>query len=157
MRYGLTALTALAAVTLLAPAAPAKVKSTKLPEGTEVIIVGRISSPPRGVRNEQKMQVSIGPNKVDYTLHFNDAVILAPNGDRIDEDRLDDRQWVRAEGTVMDDPRRIRVSRMRVISPHDKMRSLHGTPHYRAGFAHGYIMWPKSSVAGSRQYHRASQ
>jgi hypothetical protein len=129
---------------------------TRLREGTPVIIVGRVSSPPRGSLNEQKMQVAVGPQRADYTLHFGDAVVKGMRGRKIDEDRLDDGMWVRAEGHVMDDPRRIRVDRMRVIS-RDKRRSLVGTRYYRRGYAHGYVAWPRSRVAGTRQYYRSAR
>jgi hypothetical protein len=132
-------------------------RHTRLPEGTWVVIVGRISSPPNGTLNHQKMQVEVGPREVDYTLHFPKAAIRTPKGAPIDEDRLDDGQWVRAEGRVMDDPRRIRVSRLKVISPHDRMASIQGTPYFRRGYPYGYITWKDTSrVAGSRQIYRAN-
>jgi hypothetical protein len=119
-------------------------------EGTRVVIVGRISSQPRNatIAHERKMQVSVGPNRTDYTLHLNDARITGPNGGVAQVSDLRDRWWVRAEGRVMDDPKRIDVSRVQVLS---KTRdNLKGTAYYRAGMAHGYV----TAVAGSRQSTR---
>jgi hypothetical protein len=136
----------------------ARERHTRLPEGSPVVIVGQISSPPRGAINEQKMQVAVGPRRVDYTLHFGDGVVRGPRGRNIDEDKLDDGQWVRAEGRIMDDPRRIKVHALKVISK-NKLSSLRGTPYYRRGLAQGYLAWPtpRSRVAGQRYYYRAPQ
>lgn len=121
--------------------------AVQYPEGTRVVIVGRISSQPRNatVAHERKMQVSVGPNRTDYTLHLNDARITGPRGGEGQVSDLRDRWWVRAEGRVMDDPKRIDVSRIQVLS---KTRdNLKGTAYYRPGMAHGYV----TAVAGSRQ------
>jgi hypothetical protein len=144
---------AIVAVGLLATAAGAAKKvHTKLPEGTAVVIVGRIASPPRGEINEQKMQVAVGPQGVEYTLHFRGSKVLkGPNGEHVDEDPFDEGQWVRGEGRIMGDPRRIKVSRIRLISTRE-MSSLRGNPYNRRGFSHGYLTWPagEARVAGWR-------
>jgi len=159
-RFSLFAV-AVAAVIATAGARAEEKRHTTLPRGTQVILVGRVSSPPKGALNEKKMQVALGRPRshVDYTLHFGDAVVLSPQGAEIDEDRLDEGQWVRAEGTVMENPRRIKVSRMRVISPNDRMRNLKGSPYYRPGHPHGYLMWPAgpARVAGVRHYYRSKR
>ncbi len=129
-----------------------------LPEGTPVVVVGQISSPPKGTLNEQKMQIAVGRSRTDYTLHFGDAYVLkGPNGEKVDEDGFDDGQWVRAEGRVMDDPRRVMVSRIRIITSR-KLANLRGNPYNRSGHAYGYIMWPagEARVAGYRRVYRAS-
>src|SRR5688500_1670381 len=81
-------------------------------QGTPVVVVGQVSSPPKGELNEQKMQVAVGPNRTDYTLHFRKAELIGLTGQKIDEDGFDNKQWVRAEGRVMGDPRRIEVHRV---------------------------------------------
>lgn len=91
------------------------------------------------------MQVAIGPGKVDYTLHMSDAEILGANGQKIETDDLTDKQWIRAEGTVMDDPRRIHVTRLQIIG--SDMASLRRSPYYRGGMEQGYL----AVVAGSRE------
>ncbi|MGV3721527.1 MAG: hypothetical protein ACO1SX_11515 [Actinomycetota bacterium] len=144
----------LATLAILVPAVAAadQVTHTRLPEGTPVVIVGRVSSPPSGAIGEQKMQVALGPSRVDYTLHFGDASVLkGPNGEEIDEDAFDDGQWVRAEGRIMDDPRRIMVSRARIVSTR-KIPTLRGTPYNRGGYSLGYLQWPagEARVAGWR-------
>jgi hypothetical protein len=155
MRLIALRMAALAGLLLLPVAADAKGRNalhTRLPEGTPVIIVGRVSSPPNGTLGEQKMQVALGADRTDFTLHFGDAYVLkGPNGEGIDEDAFDDGQWVRAEGRVMDDPRRIKVSRVRLISTRE-MATLHGSPYNRPGFAYGYLQWPagEAKVAGWR-------
>jgi len=123
---------------------------TGFTRGTPVVVVGRITSSPAGVIGEQKMQVAIGPEKTDYTLHFRKAELTGLRGQKIDEDGLDDGMWVRAEGRVMDNPRRIEVTRVQVIAPDDKehRRSV----FFRPGYDFGYV----SSVAGIRQVFPAA-
>ena len=119
-------------------------------KGTPVVVVGRISSQPRnsGFTHEGKMQVSVGPNRRDYTLHLNDALITGPNGGVAGISDIQDRWWVQAEGRVMDDPRRIEVKRMRVFSK--RRENLLGTAYYRPGMPHGYV----TAVSTSRQQYR---
>jgi hypothetical protein len=118
-------------------------------EGTPVVVVGVVSSPPKGALNEQKMQVAVGPSRTDYTLHFSNAVLIGPNGQKIDEDGLDDGQWVRATGMVMDDPRRIKVSQVQVVA--DERAGLAMSPYARRGFEYGYVLPATSRVAGARE------
>ena len=147
------------AALVMAGAAWAEKPHTRLPEGTPVVIVGQVSSPPAGAfADEQKMQIALGPHKVDYTLHISRARVLkGPNGEQIDEDAFDDGQWVRAEGRVMDDPRRIMVSRIRLISTRE-LPTLRGTPYVRPGYVHGYLTWPAGGarVAGYRRVYRSA-
>jgi hypothetical protein len=114
-------------------------------QGTGVVVVGRISSEPKRALKEQKMQVAVGPNNTDYTLHFGDAQLYGLNGQKIEYDDFDDGQWVRAEGTVMDDPRRIKVSRVQVIAPDNA--AFPRSAFYRPGLGYGYV----TAVAGSRE------
>lgn len=130
---------------LLSPARAEEKKPAAFTQGTQVVVVGRITSPPKGELNEKKMQVAIGPDKTDYTLHFRKAEIFGLRGQKLDEDGLDDGQWVRAEGRMMSDPRRIEVTRVQVIAPDDKQ--LKRSAFYRSGYDLGYV----SSVAGIRQ------
>lgn len=126
--------------------APSGVSDVRpLSEGTPVVVVGKVSSPPKGAVNEKKMQVAVGPAKTDYTLHFSDANVVGFYGEKLDEDGLDDKMWVRAVGTVMDDPRRIKVTRVQVIGKNDEeiLRSAFSRP----GLSHGYV----TAVAGTRQ------
>jgi hypothetical protein len=131
---------------LAAAAAAERPIPEPLREGAPVVIVGQISSPPAGFIGEQKMQVEVGQSRRDYSLHFNDAVIKGPNGERWDEDGLDDGQWVRAEGTIMDDPRRVRVDRLRVITA-EEAQSIRDTAYYRTGYPYGYV-----AVLSDRDY-----
>lgn len=158
MRAFLTSVLSTALLIGLGTTASGKGTTPLLPEGTPVVVVGQVSSPPKGELNEQKMQVAVGRSRTDYTLHFGDAYVLkGPNGEEIDEDAFDDGQWVRAEGRVMDDSRRIKVSRVRLISTRE-MASLHGNPYNRRGHSHGYLMWPagEARVAGYRKVYRRS-
>ena len=136
---------------LTAPALQARPQAAKqFPEGTRVVIVGRISSQPRNATfvHEKKMQVSVGPNQTDYTLHLKDARITGPNGHEAGISDLRDKWWVRAEGYVMDDPKRIHVENLRVFSKNRE--NLLGSAYYRPGEPHGYV----TAVAGSRQIFR---
>lgn len=130
---------------LVAPVRAEDKKPAGFTQGTQVVVVGRITSPPKGALNEKKMQVAIGPDKADYTLHFRKAEVTGLHGEKLDEDGLDDGQWVRAEGRVMSDPRRIEVTRVQVIAPDDKQHKR--SAFYRPGYDFGYV----SSVAGIRQ------
>jgi hypothetical protein len=90
----------LAVLFATATACPAKPHHTRLPEGTAVMLVGRISSEPG--TGEEKMQVSLGPRQVAYSLHLSRASVLSgPNGRLISEDDLHHGQWIRAEGRIM--------------------------------------------------------
>jgi hypothetical protein len=136
---------ALAAATSIGSFAIAAPETPKFTQGTRVVVVGEITSPPKGELNEKKMQIGIGPQKRDYTLHFSDAQLFGLDGRKIDEDGFNNRQWVRAEGTVMDDPRRIKVDRVQVIAPdHGRYGT---TAFFRPGWDYGYV----TSVAGVRQ------
>jgi hypothetical protein len=136
---------------VLAPAAVfatvSKPAAKQFAAGTPVVIVGRVSSQPRNATfvHEHKMQVSVGPNRTDYTLHLKGAKIFGPNGAEAQVSDLRDRWWVRAEGRVMDDPKRIEVSKLQVFSKTGD--SLKGTAYYKSGLPHGYV----TAVAGSRQ------
>lgn len=160
MRLFHTAAALLGSAALISGAAAARKHYTRLPEGTPVLIVGQVSSNPKSSVDEQKMQVAIGPEEVDYTLHLNRATVFkGPNGEWIDEDRFQDGHWVRAEGRVMNDPRRIMVSRIRLITTR-KAPTLSGNPYNRRGYAKGYLVWPygeASRVAGSRAVYRRAQ
>jgi len=138
-------LAAALAVVLTMPATAKHKRAAGFSQGTSVVVIGQISSPPKGEINEQKMQVAVGPERTDYTLHFRDAKLFGMHGQKIDEDGLDDGQWVRAEGTVMDDPRRIKVNHVQIIG--SKERGYEETAFARPGFGQGYVM----SVAGTRQ------
>jgi len=131
----------------LAAVAQAQAPNTipRFAQGTPVVIVGEITSQPQGIIAEEKMQVAIGPGKVDYTLHMSDAKMLAQHGQSIGADDLVDKMWVRAEGTVMDDPRRIKVTRLQVIGK--DLPGLKQSAFYRPGLDQGYV----TAVAGSRQ------
>ncbi|MGV3721054.1 MAG: hypothetical protein ACO1SX_09105 [Actinomycetota bacterium] len=134
---------AAAVLSLLNPASAQDNKG--FAKDTPVVVVGRISSPPSGAINERKMQVAIGPAKTDYTLHFRKATVLGLRGQKLDEDGLDDGMWVRAEGRMMGDPRRVEVTRVQVIAPDDKEHPR--SAFYRAGYDFGYI----TAVAGTRE------
>jgi hypothetical protein len=148
MQRSLLTLSALGLGLLATPGWAARPRAAvQYPEGTRVVIVGRISSQPRNAKfaHERKMQVSVGPHRADYTLHLNDAKIIGRNGGVGQVSDLRDRWWVRAEGRVMSDAKRIEVSRLQVLSK--TADNLKGTAYYRAGLPHGYV----TAVAGSRQ------
>jgi hypothetical protein len=135
---------ACAALMLIAPLR-AETAKPAFAKDTQVVVVGPITSPPKGAINEKKMQVAVGPDKTDYTLHFRNAKLYGLRGQKIDEDGLDDGMWVRAEGRIGDDPRRITVDRVQVIAP-DAPGHKKGA-FFRPGYEYGYV----SSVAGSRE------
>jgi hypothetical protein len=134
-------------------AMPAQAGAPRLfTEGTPVVIVGVVSSQPRdiGVATEQKMQVAVGRERIDYTLHLKDARLYGYHGQPIKADHFRDRMWVRAEGRLMDDPRRIRVAELEVVGM--DLPDLRRTAYYRRGDEHGYI----TAVAGSRETYPAA-
>jgi hypothetical protein len=133
---------------LVAASAQAQQADPKLfAQGTRVVVVGPITSQPRdaGIAVESKMQVGIGPERRDYTLHLKDAQLLGFHGNKIEKSGLKDKMWIRAEGQVMDDPRRIKVSRLQVVGA--DLPGLRRSAFYRTGFDHGYVM----AVAGARE------
>ena len=133
-----------------AEARPAKQRA--FAPGTPVVVVGSVTSQPRnaGVVVENKMQVGVGPAKRDYTLHLKDAELVDYQGRKVETSSLKDKMWVRAEGKVMDDARRISVSRLQIIGA--DVPWLQQSPFYRAGFEQGYVM----AVAGSRETYPRS-
>lgn len=133
--------------TAIWPAASAGVGSG-FSQGTSVVVVGEVTSDPKGT--EKKMQVGIGPSKTDYTLHLSDAQLYGYHGEKVDEDHFDEKMWVRAEGQVMDDPRRIKITRLQVIGK--DLPGLQRSAFYRPGFDQGYVM----TVAGTRQFFPAA-
>jgi hypothetical protein len=128
-----------AGTVVVAQAAP------RLAEKTPVVVVGMIASEPKSIVSESKMQVAVGPAKTDYTLHLSDAKMYDSYGAVIKADKLADKMWVRAEGAIMDDPKRIKVTRLQVVGK--DMPGLKQSAFYRPGFDQGYLM----AVAGSRQ------
>jgi len=144
MKTNVGVICAAVALSVLSPARAADTKAG-FAKNTPVVVVGRISSPPSGAVNERKMQVAIGPEKTDYTLHFRKATVLGLRGQKLDEDGLDDGMWVRAQGRMMGDPRRVEVTHVQVIAPDDKEHPR--SAFYRSGYDFGYI----TAVAGSRE------
>jgi len=128
-----------AGTAVVAQAAP------RLAENTPVVVVGEITSEPKSIVSENKMQVAVGPAKTDYTLHLSDAKMYDNYGAVIKPDKLAGKMWVRAEGSIMNDPRRIKVSRLQVVGK--DMAGLKQSAFYRPGFDQGYLM----AVAGSRE------
>lgn len=124
-----------------APAVP------RMAEGTPVVVVGEVTSPPKSIEN--KMQVGVGPARMDYTLHLSDATMYDEHGAVINSSQLSDKTWVRAEGTVMNDPQRIKVTQLQIIGS-DPTR-LRQSAFFRPGYERGYIM----AVAGTRQIYPA--
>ena len=108
-----------------------------LQEGTPVVIVGQVSHMP-GTFGGRKVQVEVGQTRRDYTLHYRDAVIKGPSGESWGRDDIDHGQWVRAEGRVMNDPRRVWVERLRVITP-EEAQTIRNTAFYRPGYPYGYV------------------
>lgn len=132
---------------LLATAAAAMPRAPEPPfvKGTPVVVIGKVTSPPKTRLGEQKLQVAVGPEHSDYTLHFFRAQVLGLDGRPLEEGGFHHRMWLRAEGVVMNDPRRIKVSRLQVIAK-DREGLAH-TAYLPAGVGQGYI----ESVSGSRQ------
>jgi hypothetical protein len=121
-----------------------------LKEGQPVVLVGEVTSAPKkiaGLHQEQKMRVAVGPARVDYTLHLGHAMMLGTSGQKMAASDMGRRMWVRAEGTVMNDPRRIQVTKLQLIGK--DLPGLQRTAFYRPGFDQGYVM----AVAGSRQFY----
>jgi hypothetical protein len=116
-----------------------------------VVVVGEVTSQPKDIIDEDKMQVALGPAKTDVTLHLSDAKMFSLYGAPVKEDHLANKMWVRAEGTVMDDPRRIKVTRLQVIGT--DMPGLQRSAFYRPGFDQGYMV----AVAGARQIFPETQ
>jgi hypothetical protein len=128
----------------LIPVLAANPPAPQFAENTPVVVVGRITSEPKRAIHENKMQVRVG-SEGEFTLHFRGADMYGLDGRKIGENDLDDGQWVRAEGRMMNDPRRVRVDRLQIIAPDEP--GYYRTAFFRPGLRGGYI----SAVAGSRQ------
>jgi len=129
----------------LAAAAHVQAKPVEFAEGTPVVLIGKVTSPPKGAIGEKKMQVAVGPDQTDYTIHFRKAATFGLNGQKIDEDGFNDGQWVRAEGKTMKDGRRIDAARVQGIGKDEGIYKH--SAFYHPGFGYGYV----TSVAGVRQ------
>jgi hypothetical protein len=117
-------------------------------EGTPVVVVGPITSTPRGVKgvgSEKKMQVGIGPEKTDYTLHLRHADLVGLYGQKLKEEDFHSGEWVRAEGRIMKDARRVQVSRLQVIAR--DTAGMRNSVFARQGYDAGYV----TATAGSRE------
>jgi hypothetical protein len=84
---------------------------------------------------------------MNFTLHLRDAQLYNLFGAKVGTDDLEDRMWVRAEGTMMNDPRRIHVTKLQVIGK--DLPGLRRSAFYRPGYEQGYVM----AAAGSRQIY----
>lgn len=100
------------------------------PRGTYVVLIGRISSQPRDVAfaHEEKMQVAVGRDRTDFTLHLDGADLRGLQGEEIGVSDLRDKMWVRAEGTVMGDSRRIQVTRLELMGAEHPLAGLFYAP-----------------------------
>jgi hypothetical protein len=113
------------------------IENTKLREGQPVFLVAEVTSQPNDLKQEQKMQVKMAPDTKGYTLHLKDAVIRDVNGAKMDTNDLVDKMWVRAEGYVMDEPRRIQVTRLVVLGKSSE--DYVAGPFFYTGYERGYI------------------
>jgi hypothetical protein len=120
-----------------------KTTGEQFPQGTRVIVVGPITR----VANGGGVAVRIGPDRRDFALHLKNARLLGHEGNRIKSKALKDNTWVRAEGQVMDNPRRIRVDRLQVVG--SDLPGLQRSAFYRTGLDQGYIV----AVAGTRAFY----
>jgi hypothetical protein len=135
------------ALALAAPAARAQqIGARPVDPGTPVVLVGEITSEPRRIlfRHEGKMQVAVGPEKTDHTLHLAGAEPYDELQQEIAPRDLRDKWWVRASGTLMRDPRRIRVERLEVLGR--TWQSYRESAHWQPGLERGYVL----AVAGVR-------
>lgn len=147
-------LTALGALTILTTAGANADTMGPRPftKETQVVLVGQITSQPKDfIFDEDKMQVAVGPDRVKHTLHLSHAKIWNYNGIRIKDNHLVDKLWVRAEGKIMNDPRRIMVSRVEVIGRN--LAEYARSPYYLRGLEPGYVQ----AVAGSREYFASTK
>ena len=137
---------------LLAPQRANSAETRFISEGTPVVLVGRVESQPRnlGIIHERKMQVAVGPEKTEYTLHLRGAKFFSATGEEYHVSDLRDGFWVRAEGRAMDDPQRIKVDRLTVLG--DDRYDLGRSAFFRPGYGQGYVM----SVAGERLVYPAA-
>ena len=65
----------------------------------------------------------------------------------MDTNDIADKMWVRAEGTVMDDQRRIQVSRMQVLG--EDAGAYRQGVYFQAGHERGYLLRVRRPFAGN--------
>jgi len=130
----------------------ARAQARFVDEGTPVVIVGRVVSQPRnaGLIHEHKMQVAVGPEKTEYTLHMKDARFFSNTGEEYHVSDMRDRMWVRAEGTAMNDPQRVKVDRLTVLG--DDRYRFNESAFWRPGYEQGYVM----TTSGQRYVYPAN-
>ena len=95
------------------------------------------------------MQVAIGANGTDFTLHMKDAVLRKADGTTLEVNDIVDKMWVRAEGTVMEDQRRIQVTRLQVLG--ENAEAYKNSVFFQNGHDRGYLL----QVGGPRAARRA--
>lgn len=120
-------------------------------EGTPVVLIGEVTSQPKdyGFMHEKKLQVSTGPSMGEHTLHLSDAVLQDYHGRKRGVSDLHDKMWVRAEGRMMKDSRRIKVTRLEIIG--NDRTAYHNSIYFTPQTASGTLTTVTSSVAGSRE------
>jgi hypothetical protein len=113
------------------------IETTKLLEGQPVILVAEVTSQPNDLKQEKKMQVKMGADTKGYTLHLKDAVIRDVNGKIMDTNDLVDKMWVRGEGYITNEPRRIQITRLVVLGPNSE--DYLAGPFFYSGYERGYL------------------
>src|SRR5207249_3268728 len=78
-------------------------------------------------------------------LHLRGAQMYDASGGKLAKSDFKRGWWVRAEGSVMNDPRRIKVAKLQMIGPNTQ--SFRESAFFRPGLEDGYV----EAVAGVRQ------
>jgi len=142
----------LALTVLVGSALPAQADHhDKSREGTPVVLIGEVTSQPKdfGFLQEKKFQVSTGPSMGEHTLHVSDAVLQDYYGRKRGVSDIQDKMWVRAEGQMMKDARRIKVTRLEIIG--SDRTAYHNSIYFTPQTASGTLTTVTSTVAGSRE------
>jgi len=134
---------------VVAPRVTQAAQAPQFAGGSQVVLVAPV--PEAADFRAGHLQIPIGPERTMYTLEAGPQLeTYAPTGGRLNDARLQRGWWIRATGTVGDNPNSFRISNLQVLGPEtDATQSA----FYRRGFPQGYVM----SVAGTREvYPRVS-
>jgi hypothetical protein len=94
-----------------------------------------------------RIQIPIGPERTTYSLEGGPGLqAFSATGSPLADTRLQRGWWIRATGTVGDNPNTFRITNLQVLGPEAEATQ---SAFYHRGFPQGYIM----SVAGTREVY----
>jgi len=104
--------------------------------GSQVIVVAPVPADVDVTRGAA--QLPVGPDRTQFTFNAGPGLtILDPAGLRMPSGRLQRGWWIRATGTVGDNPQTVRIDNIQVMGPASEAEQ---SAFYRRSFPAGYVM-----------------